>query len=333
MRRRDSCLRALFRFRTPLFDAPLRDAPNRLNFRRVKSHPSLVLASSASIMLASTMRTTTEGVVGCSNAAARSARKTRVAPAQMRSRGERAQRSAGEDVSSAGAGEEELVQVGAIVGAHSLRGEVRVLPLTDFIQERFMTTGATLRVELEVQPKTKTGYDAPAGDVREVKVRNGRWVTSKGRNDVIVKLAGCDNRNAAEELIGKRLYILPSDRKPLREEDEDSRPDGGDEFYAQELEGLRVIDQTTGNEVGVVEDVVRGAGTQDLLKVGFTELDEDGDEVEYYVYVPFVKDIVPLVDALNGLMEITPPGGLFDIKTPKRTKKQRMRTKARKQPK
>jgi 16S rRNA processing protein RimM len=333
MRRRDSCVRALFRFRTPLFDAPLRDAPNRLNFRRVKSHPSLVLASSASIMLASTMRTTTAGVVGCSNAAARSARKTRVAPAQMRSRGERAQRSAGEDVSSAGAGEEELVQVGAIVGAHSLRGEVRVLPLTDFIQERFMTTGATLRVELEVQPKTKTGYDAPAGDVREVKVRNGRWVTSKGRNDVIVKLAGCDNRNAAEELIGKRLYILPSDRKPLREEDEDSRPDGGDEFYAQELEGLRVIDQTTGNEVGVVEDVVRGAGTQDLLKVGFTELDEDGDEVEYYVYVPFVKDIVPLVDALNGLMEITPPGGLFDIKTPKRTKKQRMRTKARKQPK
>ena len=333
MRRRDSCVRALFRWRTPLFDAPLRDAPNRLNFRRVKSHPSLVLASSASIMLASTMRTTTAGVVGCSNAAARSARKTRVAPAQMRSRGERAQRSAGEDVSSAGAGEEELVQVGAIVGAHSLRGEVRVLPLTDFIQERFMTTGATLRVELEVQPKTKTGYDAPAGDVREVKVRNGRWVTSKGRNDVIVKLAGCDNRNAAEELIGKRLYILPSDRKPLREEDEDSRPDGGDEFYAQELEGLRVIDQTTGNEVGVVEDVVRGAGTQDLLKVGFTELDEDGDEVEYYVYVPFVKDIVPLVDALNGLMEITPPGGLFDIKTPKRTKKQRMRTKARKQPK
>jgi len=333
MRRRDSCVRALFRYRTPLFDAPLRDAPNRLNFRRVKSHPSLVLASSASIMLASTMRTTTAGVVGCSSAAARSARKTRVAPAQMRSRGERAQRSAGEDVSSAGAGEEELVQVGAIVGAHSLRGEVRVLPLTDFIQERFMTTGATLRVELEVQPKTKTGYDAPAGDVREVKVRNGRWVTSKGRNDVIVKLAGCDNRNAAEELIGKRLYILPSDRKPLREEDEDSRPDGGDEFYAQELEGLRVIDQTTGNEVGVVEDVVRGAGTQDLLKVGFTELDEDGDEVEYYVYVPFVKDIVPLVDALNGLMEITPPGGLFDIKTPKRTKKQRMRTKARKQPK
>ena len=251
----------------------------------------------------------------------------------MGSRGERAVRSTGDEaaVSLAGGGEEELVQVGAIVGAHSLRGEVRVLPLTDFIEERFMTTGSTLRVELEVQPKTKTGYDAPAGEVREVQVRNGRWVTSKGRNDVIVKLAGCDNRNAAEELVGKRLYILPSDRKPLREEDEDAQADGGDEFYAQELEGLRVIDQTTGNEVGVVEDVVRGAGTQDLLKVGFTELDEDGDEVEYYVYVPFVKDIVPLVDASNGLMEITPPGGLFDIKTPKRTKKQRMRTKARKQ--
>jgi 16S rRNA processing protein RimM len=128
-----------------------------------------------------------------------------------------------------------------------------------------------------------------------------------------------------------RLYVLPEDRQALRGdgEDDESVGDGGDEFYAQELEGMRVIDQATGSELGVVEDVVRGAGTQDLLKVGFTELDEDGDEVEYYVYVPFVKDIVPLVDAAKGIMEITPPGGLWDIKTPKKTKAQREKAKAR----
>ncbi len=227
---------------------------------------------------------------------------------------------------------DDLVQVGAVVGAHSLRGEVRVKPMTDFVEERFMTTGAALRVELAPQGKsTKSGeFDAPIGDVREVKVRSGRWVTSKGRNDVIVKLAGCDDRNAAEELIGTRLYILPSDRTPLRDGENDENDDGDDEFYAQELEGLRVIDQATGNEVGTVADIVRGAGTQDLLKVEFVALDEEtGIDADFYVYVPFVKEIVPLVDTKGGFMEITPPTGLLELKTPKKNKKQRLAAKAR----
>ena len=224
---------------------------------------------------------------------------------------------------------DDLVQVGAVVGAHSLRGEVRVKPMTDFVEERFMTTGAALRVELAPQGKsTKSGeFDAPIGEVREVKVRSGRWVTSKGRNDVIVKLAGCDDRNAAEELIGTRLYILPSDRTPLRNGEND---ENDDEFYAQELEGLRVIDQATGNEVGTVTDIVRGAGTQDLLKVEFVALDEEtGIDADFYVYVPFVKEIVPLVDTKGGFMEITPPTGLLELKTPKKNKKQRLAAKAR----
>ena len=224
---------------------------------------------------------------------------------------------------------DDLVQVGAVVGAHSLRGEVRVKPMTDFVEERFMTTGAALRVELAPQGKsTKSGeFDAPIGEVREVKVRSGRWVTSKGRNDVIVKLAGCDDRNAAEELIGTRLYILPSDRTPLRNGEND---ENDDEFYAQELEGLRVIDQATGNEVGTVADIVRGAGTQDLLKVEFVALDEEtGIDADFYVYVPFVKEIVPLVDTKGGFMEITPPTGLLELKTPKKNKKQRLAAKAR----
>ena len=230
------------------------------------------------------------------------------------------------------AASESLIQVGAIVGAHSLRGEVRVKPMTDFIEERFMRTGSTLRVELEAQGKsTKSGeFDAPPGEVRAVKVRSGRWVTSKGRNDVIVKLAGCDDRNAAEALVGTRLFVLPSDREPLRKDEGAEGSDGDDEFYAQELEGLRVVERDTGEVIGVVEDVVRGAGTQDLLKVAFIALDEEtGIDAEYYVYVPFVKEIVPLVDATNGFMEITPPGGLLDLKIPKKTKKQRARVAAK----
>jgi len=216
---------------------------------------------------------------------------------------------------------DDLVQVGAIVAAHSLRGEVRVTPTTDFIEERFMRTGSTLRVELQAQGKTKTGFDAPVGDVRAVKVRSGRWVTSKGRTDVIVKLAGCDDRNAAEALIGTRLYVSTTDRESLRDDD-GANGDGDDEFYAQELEGMTVIEQSTGAVVGVVEDVVRGAGTQDLLKVGLpAEVNDKGETVEFFVYVPFVKDIVPVVNAVARTMEITPPGGLLDLKVPKKKAK------------
>ena len=56
-----------------------------------------------------------------------------------------------------GVSADDLVQVGAIVAAHSLRGEVRVTPTTDFIEERFMRTGSTLRVELQAQGKTRQG--------------------------------------------------------------------------------------------------------------------------------------------------------------------------------
>ena len=34
---------------------------------------------------------------------------------------------------------EELVQTGAVVSAHGLRGEVRVMPFTDFVEERFFS--------------------------------------------------------------------------------------------------------------------------------------------------------------------------------------------------
>ncbi|CAL54138.1 Translation elongation/initiation factor/Ribosomal, beta-barrel [Ostreococcus tauri] len=225
-----------------------------------------------------------------------------------------------------------LVQVGAIVGAHGLRGEVRVLPMTDFIDERFMTRGSTLQAETSAQGRSKVSgeYDAPIGETREVSVRGGRWVTSKGRNDVIVKLSGVDDRTSAEALVGTRLFVSPSDRAPLRDEAGQTSGDGDDEFYAQELQGMRVIDRESGSEVGVVEDVVRGAGTQDLLKVGFSAFDEEFEiDTEFYVYVPFVKDIVPLVDAKNRLMEITPPGGLLDLKTPKKTKAQRAKIAAK----
>mmetsp|Transcript_38704 Transcript_38704/g.96017 ORF Transcript_38704/g.96017 Transcript_38704/m.96017 type:complete len:336 (+) Transcript_38704:269-1276(+) len=242
----------------------------------------------------------------------------------------------------------ELVQSGAIVSAHGLRGEVRVMPFTDFVEERFFSP-CTQFMENEAQGRTRTGdYDKPPGTVTKIKIVSGREVTSKGRNECIVKLKGVNDRNASEALIGRRLYVLISDRPQLREEDHVG--DGDDEFYAQELEGLQVILQATGEVVGEVIDVYRGAGQHDLLKVSVppVELTEEqkGEESEgevsekegegevpkkkknrgpgEHVFIPFVKDIVPVVDMKRRVLEIPPPAGLLDLRQrtmkPKRAK-------------
>lgn len=243
---------------------------------------------------------------------------------------------AGADSHAVGA-EEDLVQSGAIVSAHGLKGEVRIMPFTDFLEERFFRP-CTQYMEDEAQGRTASGgYDKPPGTVSKVQIVGGRDVTSKGRNECIVKLKGVNDRAAAEALIGRRLYVLASERPQLREQ---ARGDGGDEFYAQELEGLEVVLQATGESVGVVMDVFRGAGEHDLLKVSVPPLPtplqgeqqgqgedaptrREGSAPEH-VFVPFVKDIVPLVDVEKGILAITPPPGLLELRQKaKKPKRQR----------
>ena len=223
---------------------------------------------------------------------------------------------------------EELVQSGAVVSAHGLKGEVRVMPFTDFVEERFYSP-CTQFLEDEAQGRSQAGgYDKPPGAVSAVKIVTGREVTSKGRNECIIKIRGVNDRNAADALIGRRLYVLASDRPKLREED---IGDGDDEFYSSELEGMKVVLQETGEDVGVVAGVFRGAGSHDLLKVAVPPLPPtDGEEPkngpEEHVFVPFVRDIVPVVNTKEGVIEITPPAGLLDLRQKtKKPKRQRAR--------
>ena len=227
---------------------------------------------------------------------------------------------------------EELVQSGAVVSAHGLKGEVRVMPFTDFLEERFFSP-CTQYLEDEAQGRTAAGgYDKPPGSVTKIRVAGGRDITSKGRNECIVKFKGVNDRNAAQALVGRRLYILASDRPQLREK---QSGDGGDEFYAQELEGLQVMMHASGKSVGIVVDVFRGAGTHDLLKVSVPPLpsseegETKGEEAARkgpgeHVFIPFVKDIVPVVNLEKGVLEITPPPGLLELRQkPKKPKRRR----------
>jgi 16S rRNA processing protein RimM len=100
----------------------------------------------------------------------------------------------------------------------------------------------------------------------------------------IVRLDGCENRDAAQALRGQRLEVAAASRPPL----------GPDEWWAEELEGASVFDGE--HELGVVRrllalpsceclEVVREGAARDLL-------------------VPLVRDAIRSVDVAAGRIDV-----------------------------
>lgn len=97
-------------------------------------------------------------------------------------------------------------------------------------------------------------------------------------------------RESAEEIRG--LPVSVDERRPLAD----------DEFWPEDLAGLRVFDEA-GLEVGVVQRVVYGPA-QDRLEI----ITGDGASFE----VPFVDELVPVVDLGAGRVEINSIPGLIE---------------------
>lgn len=166
------------------------------------------------------------------------------------------------------------VVVGTVGRPHGLRGEVAVHPRTDDPAGRF-APGVVLGTDPEAGPLT----------VASVRWHGGR---------PLVTFEGVPDRTAAEALRGTLLLADPTDRAPL---------ESADEFYDQDLVGLRALTQD-GVALGEITDVRHLPG-QDVLAVSTPE----GREV----LVPFVAAIVPVVDLAGGRVLLDPPPGLFDL--------------------
>jgi 16S rRNA processing protein RimM len=176
-----------------------------------------------------------------------------------------------------------FIEIGRIVAAQGLRGEVRVNPDSDF-PERFVEGGTRwLLLPGQTEPQT-------------VELVCGRYLEGKGL--YILQLKGIADRNQAEALRGARLLVPVDDRPPLEE----------DEFHVLDLIGLEVFDQQ-GTFVGRVTQVIPAGN--DLLEVERPS-PADGITKPDHVLIPFVKAIVPVVDLDQKRIEITPPPGLID---------------------
>lgn len=114
--------------------------------------------------------------------------------------------------------------VGHVMGAHGVRGEIKIKSLTDF-PERF-APGARVFVEGETFQREIVSTRAHKGAL-------------------LIKFAGLSDRNAVEALKGKYLLVARENAMPLDE----------DEYYEDELVGLRV-ESVEGEYLGILAEII-----------------------------------------------------------------------------
>lgn len=160
------------------------------------------------------------------------------------------------------------VCLGAITGAHGVRGEVRIHCFAD-------------------DPRSLTAFGPLSDETgRRVFVIEGLRDANTG---YIARIRGVTDRNAAEALRGTQLFI---ERAALPEpEDEDS-------YYLDDLLGLAARDPA-GKELGTVS-AVHDFGAGDVIEV-------QRPHGRRTFMVPFAEQFVPALDVDAGFIVIDAP--------------------------
>jgi len=184
------------------------------------------------------------------------------------------------------------LEIGTIVSPQGLDGELRVYPETDF-PERFLIPGMRWLLH--------PGTSQP----QEIELTSGRYI--EGRNLYVIELEGVKSRNQAEELRSCKLLVLECDRPQLAE----------GEYHIIDLIGLQVFVQESGQFIGTVVNLIPAGN--DLLEVELHQEDNGNDKKLKNLLIPFVKEIVPVIDIQAKRAEITPPEGLLEINDLKET--------------
>ncbi len=118
-----------------------------------------------------------------------------------------------------------------------------------------------------------------ADEWQSVEVTSARWQSQK----LLAKLAGTDDRNGAEGLVGKWVAIQSAQLSPL--------PEG--EYYWSDLAGLSVLNQD-GVELGVVDHLIE-TGANDVLAIR----SESGEQL-----LPWSPEVIVEVDLVGGRIRV-----------------------------
>ncbi len=161
--------------------------------------------------------------------------------------------------------------IGRVLRPHGIRGELRVEILTDFPERvgelRYVYVGARHR-------------------------RNRLQSARPHRGALLIKLEGCDDRNAAELLRGALIHVALEDAVPLEE----------GEYYHFQVLGVQV-ETEAGEPLGEVVEVLSTPGANDVYVV-------HGPRGE--VLLPAIRDVVLELDVEAKRMVVHLMPGLVD---------------------
>lgn len=165
----------------------------------------------------------------------------------------------------------QFLETGKITGTHGLKGEVRVQPWAD-------------------SPEFLTEFDELYLDngARKIVIISSR--VHKGM--LIMKIKGVDSIEDADRLRNRILYM---------NRDDVELEDGA--YFIQDLIGLDVIDDDTGERLGTLADVSE-TGANDVYHV------RTGDGRE--VLIPVIPDVVREISLEDGCVRIFRMKGLFE---------------------
>ncbi|MDE6598655.1 MAG: ribosome maturation factor RimM [Oscillospiraceae bacterium] len=165
----------------------------------------------------------------------------------------------------------QYLEIGKIVAVQGLKGEVRVEPWCD--SGEFLCEFDTLYFD-----KGKTPVEVLKSRVQ--------------KNIVVMKIAGVDTPEQAQDIRNKILYM---DRNDVELEE--------GSYFVQDLVGLEVIDNDSGESYGKLCEV-SFTGANDVYHIK----GEDGT----VRLIPAIPDVVINTDITNGIMKIHVLEGLFD---------------------
>jgi 16S rRNA processing protein RimM len=167
----------------------------------------------------------------------------------------------------------DLIAVGEIVKAQGVRGEFKVLPLTDNLK-RF---GQIQRLYF----KDKDG-------LRELKLIGYRPF----QGYVLLKFDGINDLTAAEAL-GRGLIFIPKQERP-------QLPPG--RYYYDEIEGLKVF-TVNGELLGTVVQIIE-TGSNDVYCVE--------NDCGAQILIPALKSVIQEINLGQGKMVVVLPPGLLE---------------------
>ena len=167
--------------------------------------------------------------------------------------------------------------IGKIVGVHGVGGTMLILPLTDYPERFFKMRRLTLE---------KPGVPSQTVNVKSI-------FPYEGKDTLFLRLENVTDRTSAEAFRGSVITVSKEERIGLSD----------DEYWIDDIIGIRVLDSASRRELGILEEVMQ-TGSNDVYLVRTAE--------GQLKPIPALEEAIISVDTEEGVRLAAGPEGLWD---------------------